>query len=53
MNKLLILIQLIKDFYKRYGLIKSLILTLILMLILIFTLFIIANIFLPFTYIAV
>jgi len=53
MSKLLILIQLVKDFYKKFGFLKSLIFIIILFLILIFTLFIIANIFLPFTYIAV
>ena len=53
MSKFLIIIQLINDFHKRYGFIKSLTLTLVLVLLLIFALFIIANIFLPFTYIAV
>jgi hypothetical protein len=45
--------DLIKGIYKKYGLIKTLVFCVLLLLILLFTLFVLINVLLPFTYVAV
>lgn len=45
--------DLIKGIYKKYGLFKTLVFCVLLMLILLFTLFVLINVLLPFTYVAV
>ena len=45
--------DLIKSFFKKYGLFKTLIFCILLLLILLFTLFVFINVLLPFTYVAV
>jgi len=53
MNKLITYLNLIYDFKKKYGLIKTFFFIILILLILIFSLFVFFQALLPFTYIAI
>ncbi len=53
MKKIINYFLLIKDFKKKYGLLKTLTFLVFIFLVLIFSIFVFFQIFLPFTYIAI